>query len=147
MGNYKTIITFTLPHEAYLAKGFLESEGIDAIIKDEFTAQVNNFYSNAIGGVKLQVKESEFEEGLVILKKGGYINSENTEEVHIEIVPLDDTTNINRCPFCQSENIGKQKKPSILTVIVCFMSGVIFPIFKKSYNCFDCGKKWRFSKK
>ncbi len=146
MNNYRTIITFTLPQEAYLAKGFLESEGIETMIKDELTAQVNNFYSNAIGGVKLQVRESDFENGLAILKKSGYINDENTEEVAIEIIPFDNTTNKKICPFCQSDNIGKRKEPNILTVIVYFILSVISPIFKKSYICFDCDKVWKFSK-
>lgn len=116
------------------------------MIKDELTAQVNNFYSNAIGGVKLQVRESDFENGLAILKKSGYINDENTEEVAIEIIPFDNTTNKKICPFCQSDNIGKRKEPNILTVIVYFILSVISPIFKKSYICFDCDKVWKFSK-
>ncbi|MDB4335158.1 DUF2007 domain-containing protein [bacterium] len=60
MENWKTILTFTYPHEAHLTKTKLESEGFEVLITDELTAQVNNFYSNAIGGVKLQIKESDY---------------------------------------------------------------------------------------
>jgi uncharacterized protein YjbK len=148
MENWRTILTFTYPQDAYLAKGFLESEGIETIIRDELTAQVNNFYSNAIGGVKIQVKESDYENGLLILQKGGYINSEDSQnETKIEIVHLDKTTNKKRCPFCQSDNIGRKKEPNILTVIVYFILGIILPIFKKSYKCFDCDKAWKYIKK
>lgn len=73
MENWRTTITFTQPHEAHFAKGLLESEGIDTIIRDELTAQVNNFYSNAIGDVKLDVKESDFIQATSLLKEGGYI--------------------------------------------------------------------------
>jgi hypothetical protein len=73
MNNWNTIISFTYPHEAHLAKGRLESEGIDVIIKDELTAQVNNFYSNAIGGVKLLVKDSDYDSAYKILIESGYI--------------------------------------------------------------------------
>lgn len=146
MDNLKTIITFTLPQDAYLAQGFLESEGVETVIKDELTAQVYNFLSNAIGGVKLQVKESDYENGLLILKKGGYINTENTEETKIEIVHLYTTTNKKICPFCQSDNIGKKKEPDILTVFVYFILGIFFPLFRKSYKCYDCDKAWIFKK-
>ncbi len=147
MENWKTILTFTYPHEAHMAKGYLESEGIKTIIRDEMTAQVNNFYSNAIGGVKLQVKESDYENGLLKLQKGGYINSDDKkDEINIEIVHLDKTINKKRCPFCQSENISKKKEPNILTVIVYFIFSIIFPIFKRSYICFDCNKAWKYKK-
>lgn len=146
MDNFKTIITFTFPQDAYLAKAFLESEGIEIFLKDELTVQVHPFYSNAIGGVKLQVKESDFENGLVVLEKGGYLNCENNKETEVEIVPFDNTTNIGICPFCESDNIGKKKGLNKLTVIASFIFGVVFPIYKKSYKCYDCNKEWKFMK-
>ena len=80
MNNWITIISFTYPHEAHLAKGKLESEGIQVWIKDELTAQVNNFYSNAIGGVKLLVQESDFYQAYKILNDAGYINEPKKNE-------------------------------------------------------------------
>jgi hypothetical protein len=71
--NWITILTFTFPHEAHLAKTKLESEGFEVMIKDELTIQVDNFYSNAIGGVKLQVQETDFDAALQVLKDSGYI--------------------------------------------------------------------------
>jgi hypothetical protein len=76
MKDWVTILTFTYPHEAYLAKGKLESEGIDVQITDELTVQVYNFYSNAIGGVKLLVRKSDFEKANQILIDSGYIRPE-----------------------------------------------------------------------
>ncbi len=73
MNDWITIISFTYPHEAHLAKGKLESEGIEVFIKDELTVQMNNFYSNAIGGVKLLVKESDYDNAHRILIESGYI--------------------------------------------------------------------------
>ena len=78
MNNWILIISFTYPHEAHLAKGKLESEGIEVVIKDELTAQVNNFYSNAIGGVKLLVKESDYDNAYRILIDSGYIIEKTT---------------------------------------------------------------------
>jgi hypothetical protein len=73
MDNWITIISFTYPHEAHLAKGKLESEGVEVIIKDELTVQVNNFYSNAIGGVKLLVRDFDYDNANQILVESGYI--------------------------------------------------------------------------
>ena len=67
--DWVTIHAFTYPQEAYLAQAKLESEGIEVHLQDEMTAQVHNFYSNAIGGVKLQVKEPQQEVAKEILKE------------------------------------------------------------------------------
>lgn len=76
MNNWITILTFTLPHEAHLAKTKLQSEGFEVVIRDELTAQTNNFYSNAIGGVKLQIKEEDYKQAYKILKDLDYIKEE-----------------------------------------------------------------------
>ncbi len=80
MDNWVQIITFTYPHEAHLVKSKLEAEGIETLIRDELTAQVNNFYSNAIGGVKLLVREHDFERARQILVEAGTIVPQVHEE-------------------------------------------------------------------
>jgi hypothetical protein len=74
-----TVLTFTYSHELAIVRGRLEFEGIECFVKDEFTAQVNPFYSNAIGGIKLQVKESDLENAVEILKELGYIKDSNLQ--------------------------------------------------------------------
>jgi VIT1/CCC1 family predicted Fe2+/Mn2+ transporter len=128
MNNWQIISTFTYPHEAHMAKTYLESEGIDVVMQDELTAQVNNFYSNTIGGVKLLIPESDFEQGLQLLKKGGFIQIEAAQE--IETILVDKTIDKTHCPFCQSENIGKKKQPNILTIVLYFILGALFPILE-----------------
>lgn len=76
MENWITILTFTYPTQAHLAKAKLQSEGIEVLILDELTAQVNNFFSSAIGGVKLQVRKEDAESAYEILKASGYIKEE-----------------------------------------------------------------------
>jgi hypothetical protein len=53
--NLVQLATFMYPHEAHLAMGKLDAHGIESSLQDELTIQINNFYSNAIGGVKLHV--------------------------------------------------------------------------------------------
>lgn len=148
MDNWKIIITFTYPHEAHMVKGYLESEGIESIIQDEMTAQVNNFYSNAIGGVKILVNEADYEQGIKILKKGGYINEETiTVEKKIEIISIEKETDKSHCPFCKSENIGKNKGLNVIAIFLYIVLSIFFPISKEKYQCFDCGKEWRYTRK
>lgn len=147
MSNWKILRTFTYPHEAHIAQGFLDSEGIETIIQDELTAQVNNFYSNAIGGVKLLIAESDFEKGIDLLKKGGFIsNGEEESTPTIEIIKLESKRDKELCPFCNSKNIAVMKEPNTLTIIVFYILGLFFPLFKKSFKCFDCEKEWKFKK-
>ncbi|MCB0807259.1 MAG: DUF2007 domain-containing protein [Bacteroidales bacterium] len=85
MENWIQLISFTFPHEAHLAKAKLESEGIETILRDELTTQVHNFYSNAIGGVKLLVKESDFNQAYTILKDSRIIiTDENRKDEHLQ---------------------------------------------------------------
>lgn len=148
MQNWKTIITFTLPHEAHMAKNLLESEGIETMIQDELTAQVDNFLSNAIGGVKLKVRVSDIEQGIKALQAGGYIShNEISDRDVVQIVSLDLNTNTHICPFCASNNIGKKKEVYGLTIVVFFILGAFFPIFRRSLKCFDCDKEWKFVKR
>ena len=71
--KFVTVLTVTFPHEVAVIRGRLEAEGIACFVKDELTVQVNPFYSNAIGGVKLQVLESDLNQAVEILKETGYI--------------------------------------------------------------------------
>ncbi|RKD86000.1 putative signal transducing protein [Mangrovibacterium diazotrophicum] len=146
MGHqWKTILTFTYPHEAHMAKAYLESNEIMVIVVDELTAQVNSFYSNAIGGVKLLVPEAEIEAATELLERGGYIVSKD-EASKMELIRPDRLTDKTLCPYCQSRNIAKKRDPNILVVVVYFLLGAIFPIFKAGYQCFDCGKEWKYEK-
>lgn len=50
-----TIARYSFPHEAHIAKAKLESVEIPAFIADEHTINMQWLYSNAMGGVRLQV--------------------------------------------------------------------------------------------
>jgi hypothetical protein len=46
-------------HEAAFLKSVLESEGIKALLPDEYTVGVQPFYIAALGGVRLMVRASD----------------------------------------------------------------------------------------
>lgn len=72
MPQFVTIATFTYPSEFAVIRARLEAEGIECNVRDELTAQVHNFYSNAIGGIKLQVSHQDAEKAIEILEENGY---------------------------------------------------------------------------
>ena len=43
MSKWNVVHTVTFLQDAYMIKSYLESAGIETLIPDEFTAQVNNF--------------------------------------------------------------------------------------------------------
>lgn len=75
--EWTTIHTVTYPADAYVIKPVLENEGFEVFLKDELTVQVDNFISNAIGGIKIQVHSDKakeaydflIEKGLIVEKK------------------------------------------------------------------------------
>ncbi|GAB4352492.1 MAG: hypothetical protein Kow006_17070 [Gammaproteobacteria bacterium] len=54
-----TIATFDTMPDAHIALGRLRAEGIDARLADEHLVQTDWLYAIAVGGIKLQVAESE----------------------------------------------------------------------------------------
>jgi hypothetical protein len=118
-------------------RGKLESEGIQTFLKDEATVQVYNFYSNAVGGVKLQVFAYDAERAIAILN-----NVKETPRT-ITVFSKKELESSSLCPFCGSENISKKKNATWLTLIPYLLVGFIFPVYRNSYICFDCDKRWK----
>lgn len=64
----KMLLNFTYPSEAYIAKSHLDAEGIDCFITNENLLTINPLLSNAVGGVKLMVREEDYERAKEILE-------------------------------------------------------------------------------
>ncbi len=71
----KTVATFTRAGEAQVLKLRLEAVGIPAYLQDETLLQLNVFYSNAIGGVKVQVADEDYESALRFLQEDKGVGS------------------------------------------------------------------------
>ena len=67
MDKLVTLRTYVYPIEAAIFRCKLEAAGIECYLKNELTVQVNPLYSNAIGGVQLQVNEEDVETAEEIL--------------------------------------------------------------------------------
>ncbi len=57
----------TLP-DAQVVQSFLEGSGIKSFLPDEYTAQNNWLWTNAIGGIRIQVLDQDAERAVEVLK-------------------------------------------------------------------------------
>jgi len=56
-----TIATFTTPEDAHLFRAYLGAQEIEGFLLDEYFVQNYWYYSNAVGGVKVVVDDSDTE--------------------------------------------------------------------------------------
>lgn len=125
-----TIASFSTPLEANMARLKLESAGIPAFVADEYTIGMNWLYSNALGGVKLQVPESMISEAQEIMA------SQAEQQTSDELATAD------ACPQCGCKNTENflDKRGSFITWIL-FGIPLLLPSAKK--KCCDCGHNWK----
>ena len=82
LDNFVTIKTFTGISDLAIPRTLLEANGLECRVLDELTVQVSPLYSNAIGGIKLQVRESDIQKAAEILKDGGFVTDEDLKPVN-----------------------------------------------------------------
>jgi hypothetical protein len=142
--KYITVYTCTYPSEIAVVKGRLQAENIECSVQDELTIEANPFYSNALGGVKLQVKESDYDKALAILNENVILEEETVSESAIETrVSISGKT---MCPKCGSFEVSKPKfSPEVIALSLLFI-GFPFPWMSKTIHCFDCGGDFKYKK-
>ncbi len=114
---------------AHIDLGTLEEEGINCWLKDEATVTIDPILSNAVGGIKLMVADTQSDRAAGILR--------TLENIQKELDP---------CPNCGSRNfelVSTPKKASnwISTLFGLFISGYAIPLDKVNH-CFDCGHEY-----
>ncbi|MEX0315687.1 MAG: hypothetical protein AB3N18_16035 [Allomuricauda sp.] len=134
MDNPITIATYTFPHEVFVDRSKLEAFGIECFVKDELTIQVHNFYSNALGGIKLQVQSKDVEKAKEILGDHPDIS---TEYSNAKI----------KCPKCNSGNIDGVGLNGKISIVILMITGLPIPVFSNKYHCFECHQEFRLNKK
>ncbi|MCD6505074.1 DUF2007 domain-containing protein [Candidatus Poribacteria bacterium] len=135
--RFITVATFDNPFKAHLAKSRLESSGIECFLSDEFIVTVNWLYSNAVGGVKLQVRESDLERASEILSMGpSDVEVSDWEE-------LDEGPMRPRCPRCNSANVHYERYSRRFMYLSWLFLGIPFLLLKRKWRCDECGYRWR----
>lgn len=132
------VATFLHPYEAHIARGLLESEGIQARLDGEHHIAMDWMISNAVGGVKLIVHERD----AIVAKK---ILSHPDHEIRDE--QTGDTTKVAKptevCPFCQSEDIHLERLNRGLTLLSILFMGFPVPFLKRKMICDRCERSWK----
>jgi hypothetical protein len=117
--------------EAQVAKSALDSAGIFAFLRDENVIRIDWGYSNAVGGIRLQVRQAD---------------ANAAEEVLSQPIPPTieaDSGNYEqpRCPSCQSLDIKFEEiNPKIGLASILIAVPVPWP--KQLWSCNTCGAKW-----
>ena len=127
--TFQKIATFQYSSEAIIFKGKLESEGIEVFVRDNNMVDSNPLYSNAVGGVKLFVKNDDFEKATDIFS-------------NISQYSLDDNEKLRKCPKCGAEQIDMVTSIKDLKSFLVFLFSVfllVIPFYSKhKYKCDNC---------
>ncbi len=126
----KTIATFSKPEEAHLLRMRLEAGGVPAYVLDEHLIQADWFYSDAIGGVRLQVADHDVEAAREIMGEPGE--------------PLEGVA-YAECPACRSSDVAISDLPRRMSFLSILLLRFPIPPGRTLYRCKACGQSWRGS--
>ena len=127
--HFVPIFSFDNYVSAHIALGRLQEEGMDCWLKDENMVTIDPILTNAVGGIKLMVANSQADEAIAILATL-QANHRATRS----------------CPSCGSHNIeyvsSARKAGNWLTAVATFFFGSYALAPGKVYHCFDCDKEF-----
>ena len=127
-----TIRQFRDLPEALLAKGSLQSAGIECFLADENLVRLDWFISNFIGGIKLNVRAADVENARKIL------DEPILEGLYVQGVGLYEQP---RCPKCQSLDVNFQELDRPIAYMSAFLR-VPMPVQRPAWRCHECDAEW-----
>jgi hypothetical protein len=134
-----TIATFLEPAEAHIVRARLEAEGIPAVVASDGIASLDWAYSQAIGGVAVQVPASDRDAALEMLR--AYEAGEFARDVDAEVGTTDAV-----CPGCGTPPAETAMRvpltQKLLAVGVLLVAGGLFPTRRSAVTCAACGRQW-----
>lgn len=132
MRELVTIRQFRDLPEALLAKGSLESAGIECFLADENLVRLDWFISNFIGGIKLKVRAADAENAQNLL------DEPILEGLYVHGIGLYEQP---RCPKCQSLDVNFQELDRPIAYMSAFLR-VPMPVQRPAWRCHTCGAEW-----
>ncbi len=131
--NWVPVKRFRDLPDASIAKGALDSAGIECHLTDENMVRLDWFWSNLIGGAKLVVKPEDAETALHILN-GPTPAGIEYEEGQEFLQPS--------CPKCGSVEVTNENSAKGMTLATLWVSSLPIPIESRQWACGACGATW-----
>jgi hypothetical protein len=120
--------------DAYIGRSLLESAGIQAWVADENLVRLDWFYSNLVGGMRLQVEDRDEAAAREILEDVTPKTIEYGEQ-EVYVQPT--------CPKCGSADIslggGTERGQSLVAL---YMLSIPVPPREAAWHCESCGAEW-----
>ncbi|MBV9341589.1 MAG: DUF2007 domain-containing protein [Acidobacteria bacterium] len=118
--------------EALLARGRLESAGIECFLADDNMVRMDWFISNLLGGVKLLVDAEYFTEAARILNEPIPLELK-VEGVGAYVQP--------RCPQCGSLDVSYAELNKKVSYVSAWL-GLPIPVTRHDWHCHACAYHW-----
>jgi Putative prokaryotic signal transducing protein len=126
--------------EAHLARARLEEAGLDCIVADQNISLIQPMYRNAVGGIKLLVRQSDRAAAREVLlsaaEEQGLIPADDEQGADLE-------SDSRSCPECESHFVLQVGIPTLLAVLGVLMLGIPFMFLRPKWRCSSCGHEWR----
>ncbi len=120
----KAIARFSTPEEAHLFRMRLGAAGIRAFVQDEHIVQLDWLFSNAIGGVRVQIADSDVEAAEEFL-------------VADSPQPCVDAVDVV-CPSCGSHQTAPDESFRRWAFLSLLLLHIPLPIGRRRWRCFAC---------
>ncbi len=127
-----TVASYATAQEAQIVKGLLESHGHLVFLQDEHTIRIYRLYSNALGGVKVQVPSSELAAAREVLDSAPDASARRTEP----------EADWGICPRCGNRDVELRLniQPSLFSLV---RLAFLFFRPKDELECRGCRHVWK----
>jgi hypothetical protein len=113
-------------YQADLLCARLASCGIEASIPDRGTMSVLPLHGSALGGIRVQVDDTDFEKARDILRDLSAVSEEQKPA----------------CPMCGSLQVACKRESWLLAALVILFVGIPLLWLTKKFQCNSCGHRW-----
>jgi hypothetical protein len=124
-GPLVTVAAFDTPLKASILASRLEAEGIECFIADAEVVGLNNLLAGAVGGVKVQVRESDAPRASAVARETATRGPEK---------PL--------CPRCESNEVQRKGMSILAAVLMVLTFGILALFIPVRWKCDKCSHRW-----
>lgn len=119
--------------EALAARAALEAAGLLCFLQDENMIRLDWGYSNALGGLRLQVPADQAALADELLTSAPADEGEEGDE---------ESGDERRCPRCESSKIAREQSGDGRALVSLFLLALPLPLGETVWRCNRCGARW-----